>query len=130
LIKRTLGGIPKRRAALSQKTDAEIIGQVTEYIDAAVGKNRRSEYVVMSVLVVLIVAGLSFVAYGAASQRWELLAPGGLAQLLVWFPVRKLIQLREDNMRLQILPQLMRLAESKEAKALAAKLVQRLIEKV
>ena len=33
-------------------------------------------------------------------------------------------------MHLQILPQLMRLAETKEAKALAAKLVQRLIEKV
>jgi hypothetical protein len=84
----------------------------------------------MSVLVVLIVAGLGLVVYGAASRRWELLAPGGLVQLLVFFPVRKLIQLREDNMRLQILPQLMRLAETKEAKALAAKLVQRLIEKV
>ncbi len=33
-------------------------------------------------------------------------------------------------MRLQILPQLLRLADSQEAKALAAKLVNRLIEQV
>jgi hypothetical protein len=38
--------------------------------------------------------------------------------------------LREDNMRLRILPQLMRLTDSEEAKLLAARLVKRLIEKV
>ena len=51
-------------------------------------------------------------------------------QIILFFPVRKLIQLREDNMRLRILPRLMRLADSEEAKLLAARLVKRLIEKV
>lgn len=115
---------------MSKKSDAEVIQQVTEYIVEAVEKNRRSEHLVILVLVVMIGTGLGLVAYGALNRSWELLAPGGLTQLLVFFPIRKLIQLREDNMRLQILPQLMRLAETKEAKTLAAKLVRRLIEKV
>jgi hypothetical protein len=45
-------------------------------------------------------------------------------------PVQRLIKLREDNVRLQILPQLLRLADTEEAKVLAAKLITRLIEKV
>ena len=80
---------------MSQKTDAEVISQVTAYIDAAVEKNKRTEHVVMSMLVLLIVVGLGLIVYGAGTRRWELLAPGGLAQVLVFFPLRKLIQLRE-----------------------------------
>ena len=93
-------------------------------------KNRYTECIVIAILVALFVVGLGLLIYGALIQRWELLVPGGLVQLIIYFPIRRLIRLREDNMRLQILPQLLRLAESKEAKQLAAKLVKKLIEKV
>jgi hypothetical protein len=115
---------------LSQKTDAEVIREVTACIDAAIEKNRRTERAVIAILVSLFLAGLGLLIYGAIIRRWELLVPGGLAQLIIYFPIRRLIRLREDNMRLQILPQLLRLADTREAKRLAANLVKRLIQKV
>jgi len=114
---------------LSGKTDSEVVREVTACIDAAIKKNRRTEYAVIAVLLLLFLAGLGLLIYGAVIQRWELLVPGGLVQLIIYFPIRRLIRLREDNMRLQILPQLLRLAETKEAKQLAAKLIKRPIEK-
>jgi hypothetical protein len=115
---------------LSGKTDAEVVREVTACIDEAIVKNRRTERVVVAILIALFLTGLGLLIYGAVIQRWELLVPGGLAQLIIYFPIRRLIRLREDNMRLQILPQLLRLAETREAKRLAAKLVMRLIKKV
>ena len=45
-------------------------------------------------------------------------------------PLRRLIKLRSEMQTLLILPQLMRLADSEEAKQLAAKLVSKLIERL
>ena len=115
---------------MSRKTDAEVVREVTTCIDAAIEKNRRTERVVIAVLILLFLTGLGLLIYGALIRRWELLVPGGLAQLVIYFPIRRLIRLREDNMRLQILPQLLRLADTKEAKQLAANLVKRLIQRV
>ncbi|QEG27246.1 hypothetical protein GobsT_20000 [Gemmata obscuriglobus] len=115
---------------MSRKNDAEVVREVTACIEAAIAKNRRQEWIVVGVLLALFTTGLSLLVYGAVSQIWALLASGGLVQVTIAFPVYRLIQLREDNMRLQILPQLMRLAETNEAKVLAAQLVRRLIEKV
>jgi hypothetical protein len=115
---------------LGGKTDAEVIREVTACIDEAIGKNRRTEYLAIVVLVSLFTVGLGLLIYGAVVQEWKLLAPGGIVQAIIFWPIRWLIKLREDNMRLQILPQLLRLADSKEAKALAARLVKRLIGKV
>jgi len=115
---------------VSKKDDAEVTREVTACIETALGKNRRQEWIVISVLLALFVTGLGLLVYGAATQTWVLLASGGLVQITIVFPIYRLIQLREENVRLQILPQLMRLAETKEAKLLAARLVQRLIEKV
>ncbi len=84
----------------------------------------------MALLVALFVAGLGLIFHGAVILSWHLLAPGGILQLVIVFPIRRLIKLREDNMRLQILSQLFRLADSQEANVLAAKLVNRLIEQV
>ena len=115
---------------MPRKTDSEVIQEVTACIESAIDKNRRTERTVVAVLVCLFVAGLGLLIYGAAIQRWELLVPGSIVQVIIFFPIRKLIQLREDNMRLQILPHLLRLADSDEAKVLAARLVKRLIGKV
>jgi hypothetical protein len=85
---------------------------------------------VIAGLAALFVTGLALLVYGALTQVWQLLVPGGLIQTAIVFPLRKLIALREENKALQILPQLMRLAEDDEAKALAALLVKKLIEMV
>lgn len=115
---------------MSWKSDAEVVREVTACIDSAIEKNRRTERIVITVLLLFFLTGLGLLIYGGVIGRWEFFVPGGMVQLVIYFPIRKLIGLREDNMRLQILPQLLRLAETKEAKQLAAKLIKRLIEKV
>ena len=110
--------------------DATVIREVCEQIDATIGRHRGQERVIVAVLVVLFASGLGLIAYGAATSAWQILAPGGVLQMAIVLPIRRLITLREDNVRLQILPQLLRLAETREARLLAAKLVNRLIEQV
>jgi hypothetical protein len=115
---------------LSRKDDAEVIREVTASIEEAIAKNRRHELLVIAALLAMFLVGLGLLVYGAVAPAWQLLVPGGLVQLAIVFPVRKLIRLREENQTLRILPQLMRLATSQEAKRLAAELVRKLIEKV
>jgi hypothetical protein len=115
---------------VSKKDDAEVIRLVTESIQEAIRKNRHTERLYVGALVLLFLTGLGLLIGGGVAQRWELLAPGGIVQLAIVLPIRRLIQLRQDDMRLQIIPQLLLLAETREAKLLAAKLVKRLINKV
>ncbi|MBI3821867.1 MAG: hypothetical protein HY289_04200 [Planctomycetes bacterium] len=105
---------------MTKKTDAEVVREVTARIDASIAENRRSEHVIIGVLLALFAVGLTLIIWGAVIGRWELLVPGGFAQLTIAFPIRRLIKLREDNVRLQIIPQLLRLAETDKGKALAA----------
>ena len=116
--------------ALTKKDDAEIVREVAACIELARLKNRKQEWVAVGVLVTLFGVGLGLLIYGAVANHWQLLIPGGLAQVTVVLPLRWLIKLREENRTLMILPQLMRLAETSEAKTLAARLVRRLIKKV
>ncbi len=97
---------------LSGKTDAEVIGEVTDRIDAAIAKNRRYEQVIIFLLILLFLVGLALIVWGAIIQRWELIVPGSLFELAIVFPIRQLVKLRNDNMRLQIIPQLLRLAST------------------
>ena len=96
----------------------------------AIRKNRRSELLVTGLLVAQFVTGLALLTTGAALSRWDLMVPGGLIEGLLFWPVRQLIWLRGNNLRLQLLPELLRLAESRTAKELAAKLVQRMIDEL
>ncbi len=115
---------------MPEKIDAEVVREVTACIEKAIEQNRRAESIVVVVLVALFCTGLGLLILGATTGQWDLVFPGGLVQLTIVFPIRRLIKLREDNMRLRILPQLIRLADTKEAKTLAARLVRRLIQKV
>ena len=115
---------------MPEKSDAEVIQEVSQRIDQAIVDNRRHERIIVAILVLLFSVGLGLVIYGAVLQEWSLLVPGGFLQVMIALPIRRLIKLREENMRLQILPQLLRLAHSDEAKMLAAKLASRLIEQV
>ena len=115
---------------MSKKSDAEVVREVTARIDAAIAANRRQEWLVILSLLALFFVGLGLLVYGAAIQAWQFLVPGGLLQMAIVFPIKRLVALREENKALQILPQLMRLADTGEAKILAAALVKKLIEKV
>ena len=115
---------------MAKKTDADVVREVTARIDATIEANRRNERIIIVALLALFAVGLTLIIWGAAIGRWELLVPGGIFQLTVAYPVKRLVKLREDNVRLQIIPQLLRLAETEQGKALAAKLVERLIDQV
>lgn len=106
----------------------QIVHEVAGYVDEAIRKNRRSEWLIAGLLVAQFVAGLALLTAGAALDRWALIVPGGLLSSLLFWPVQKLIRLRANNLRLQLLPELLRLAETKQAQQLAAKLIDRLIE--
>jgi len=115
---------------MAKKADADVVREVTARIDSTIAENRRSERIIVVALLLLFAVGLGLIVYGAIIGRWEFLVPGGILQLTVAYPVRRLIKLREDNVRLQILPQLLRLADEGEGKVLAAKLASRLIDQV
>jgi hypothetical protein len=115
---------------LAKLDDAQVIREVSERIDHAISQNRQRERIVVAVLMSLFSVGLALILLGSIGNRMTLIVPGGIVQLTVAYPVRRLIKLREDNMRLQIIPQLLRLAEIKEAKVLAAQLISRLINQV
>src|SRR5205807_431489 len=74
------------RAVLSKKDDAEVVREVTACIDQAIAKNHRQEWLAITTLVLLFLAGLGLLVYGAIAQVWQLLVPGGLVQLTVVFP--------------------------------------------
>jgi len=113
-----------------RKSRDEVIREVADYVDEAIRKNRRSEWLITGLLVAQFIAGLTLLTVGAALEQWSLIVPGGVLSSLLFWPVRKLITLRANNLRLQLLPELLRLAETREAQKLAAKLVDRLIEKM
>jgi hypothetical protein len=115
---------------LGKKNDDELIREVCGRIDSVIERHRKSERIIIVVLIVWFITGLALIGYGASIRSWHFLGPGGVLGVSIVLPVRRLIKLREDNLRLQILPQLLRLAESQESKALVAKLIQRLIEQV
>ena len=71
-------------STVSKKDDAEVIREVTACIEHAIAKNRRQEWVAISILATLFSVGLSLFIYGALAHFWELLIPGGLAQVTIF----------------------------------------------
>lgn len=112
------------------KKDDALIEQVAAAIAEANAKNGQRERFEIALLLILFLGGLGLLIGGALTQVWELLVPGGAIQITMIWPIRQIMRLREDKMRLQIVLQLLKLSTSKEAKALAAQLVKKLIEKV
>jgi hypothetical protein len=115
---------------MPRKDDAAVIREVTAVIDAAIAANRRSERVIVLVLIALFAVGLTLILWGAYLGKWQFLVPGGILQLTIAYPVKRLIKLREDNVRLQIILQMLRLAAPNQAEVLAAQLIERLIKQV
>jgi hypothetical protein len=110
--------------------ETDVVRAVTAEIDIALRVNRRHEVVVVILLVSLFAVGLSLIVYGALTHQWLVFASGGLVKIAILYPLRILIRLREANVALRILPQLLQLAGTQQLKALAAKLIVRLIQQV
>ena len=115
---------------MAKKSRDEVIREVAVYINDTIRRNRRGERLIIALLVAQFLAGLALLLVGAVLERWFLIVPGGLLSALLFWPVNKLTSLRANNLRLQLLPELLRLAEEEEAQQLAAKLINQLIERM
>jgi len=112
-----------------QKPDAEVIQEVTRRIEGAVAAYRRLGWLLLILLLSLLVAGLALVIYGVMEGHWVLGVAGGGVLLGIILPIRSLMQLHADSLRLQMIPQMLRLADTPKAKALMYELIQKLIQR-
>jgi hypothetical protein len=112
----------------ANQNESNVAVEVGNRIDAAVALNRKHEDSIIILCVLMTLSGLTLLLWGAFKEQWTVIVSGGALQSLVFFPIRKLIKLRENNVILQVVPQLLRLANDVESKRLAASLVQKLIK--
>jgi hypothetical protein len=110
--------------------DAEIVREVTRCVEEAIGKNRRIETVLIVILVCVSAVGVGLLVFGAYIRQWAIALPGGLCELALAMPIRYLVQLRRENIRLAVLPQMLRMADTASEKKLVLKFIERLIEKI
>jgi hypothetical protein len=107
--------------------DAEVVRDVAHHVQAAIGRNRRTETSLIVLVFVVAVSGLSLLWAALFRQQWMMAMPGSLCELAVGWPIRELFKLRRENIRLEILPQLMRLADDAGERKLFLKAIERLV---
>ena len=83
----------------------DVVREVTDTIQAALKRDRQIETIVLGL-------------------------PGGIVELAILMPIRELVKLRRENLRLEILPQLIRLADTANRKKRVFDLITRLIEQI
>jgi hypothetical protein len=110
--------------------DVDIVREVTDTIQVALKRNRRIETTLLTLLGGIGVTGIGFLVSAAYTGKWELAASGGIIQLAILMPIRELVKLRRENLRLEVLPQLIRLADAANRKKLVFDLISRLIEQI
>lgn len=54
---------------MTKKSDAEVVREVTARIDATIAENRRTERIIVAVLLALFGVGLTLIVWGAAISR-------------------------------------------------------------
>jgi uncharacterized ion transporter superfamily protein YfcC len=111
-------------------TDAELAREVTGFIDEAIRKNRRIESFLLVLLVGLSASGIALMIYGAISERWFAATLGAACFLVIGLLLRSLIRLREEDVRLALLPSMVRLANSPGEKRSVTKFVEALIGRI
>jgi hypothetical protein len=111
-------------------TNDEAIAAATAAINEALRRNRYWEMGIGLVLLTLFVSGLYLLFSGFSAsgpEMWSRLIAGGLIEGTIYWPVRELIRLRRENIALQVIPSLLRLAKSAEGKQLVLKLLYKLL---
>jgi hypothetical protein len=51
-----------------KKSEPDVVGEVTRYVNEAISTNRQQEWVVIALLLALFLVGLGLLVYGAYSQ--------------------------------------------------------------
>jgi hypothetical protein len=92
--------------------DAEIVREVTKAIQVALKRNQRIETIVIVILGCLAFSGIGLLVYGAVARNWQASLPGSISELAIIMPIRYLMRLRLENVRLEALPSLLMLADT------------------
>lgn len=110
--------------------DADVVREVTQHVEDAIRENRRIETVLMFMLVTLFIVGVGLMIFGAILRQGLVILPGSICELAIAWPIWSLVKLRQENIRLAILPQLMRMADGKDEKRLTMKFIETLIKQI
>jgi hypothetical protein len=112
---------------LAQSPREEVIAEVTKRVDEALRAHRPVYWIMVVALVTILIVGLGLLVYGAISGSWKAVVPGGLFTAMISFPIRKIWEIRESDLRLALIPQLVRLAKTEDAEALTAAFIKQLM---
>jgi hypothetical protein len=80
------------------------IDQVSKRIDKALAANRRTEILVVVMAVFIFLLGMAMIILGYWHQSLYLRTVPILLQGLLYWPIREIMRLRQDNLILQTLP--------------------------
>ncbi len=108
----------------------DVVREVTDTIQAALERNRRIETTLLSLPGGIGRAGIGSLVTALFTARWEHAVSGGIAELAILMPIREPVKLRREDLRLEILPQLIRLADTANRRKLVFDLITRLIERI
>lgn len=116
---------------MPRKSRENVIREVNDRVDAVVRDNRRLERLVDVLVLILLPGGLLLTAAAAVQGRWYAAAAlCGVVLAAVVRLVRIRVALQYENNRLQLLPELLRLAEEADAKRLATEHVEHMLERM
>ena len=104
--------------------------EVAKYIEEAIRKNRRTETIIIGLLVSFAVVGLGIFIGGWITGHWWAMLPGVLCEVAIVWPIQKLIELRAENIRLLYVPQLIPMADREAKQKIVWELAEALIKKV
>jgi hypothetical protein len=110
--------------------DADIVREVTACVEEAIRKNGKIEIILITMLVGIFSTGLALLILGGYYQQPGIALSGSLCELSIAMPIRSLVKLRQENIRLAVLPQLIRMADSQSEKKLVMKFVETLIRQI
>jgi hypothetical protein len=111
-------------------TTDELAQEVAGYIEEAIRENRRTETIIVGLLVSFAAVGLGIFIGGWITGHWLAMLPGVLCEVAIVWPIQKLISLRAENIRLLYLPQLIRMADKETKQKIVQQLAEALIKQV
>ena len=103
------------------------IDEINSRIDEALDRARRLENIVISMAAVLFLTGLAVFVAGFILERDFAIITGAVLQSSVLWPVKKLIEIRDQNIRLGVIPSLTKTISDDRAQATV---LMKLIEKI
>ena len=111
-------------------TNDEIATFVTQRIDQSIRASLPREVLITTSLVIDVAVGLFIIVHGVRQGGWLPVAAGSACQVAIGWPIAKLLALRQDNLYLQILPSLIRMADRKDQKELIYEFAKRMMRKL